>query len=71
MTIVTHNKVGGALCIWGVTGYTLCIERDIEDIQIFRVKRKNAYFMSGEATNEIYIFLLHEMEINGIFMTKI
>ena len=23
---------------------------------------KNAYFMSGEAMNEIYIFLLHEMK---------
>ena len=23
---------------------------------------KNAYFMSGEATNEIYIFSLHEMK---------
>ena len=26
---------------------------------------KNAYFMSGEATNEIYIY-----EIKAIFMTK-
>ena len=24
---------------------------------------KNAYFMSGEATNEIYIFSLHEMNL--------
>ena len=24
---------------------------------------KNAYFMSGEATNEIYIFSLHEMKL--------
>ena len=23
---------------------------------------KNAYFMSGEATNEIYIFSLHKMK---------
>ena len=23
---------------------------------------KKAYFMSGEATNEIYIFLLHKMK---------
>ena len=43
--------------------------RYIEDIQIFAMnmpfisssEAKNAYFMSGEATNEIYIFLLHEM----------
>ena len=32
---------------------------------------KNAYFMSGEATNEIFIFLASRDEINGIFMTKI
>ena len=44
--------------------------RDIEDIQIFGMnmpfisssEAKNAYFMSGEATNEIYIFSLHEMK---------
>ena len=43
---------------------------DIEDIQIFGMnmpfistsEAKNAYFMSGEATNEIYIFSLHEMK---------
>ena len=42
----------------------------IEDIQIFGMnmpfisssEAKNAYFMSGEATNEIYIFLLHEVK---------
>ena len=42
--------------------------RYIEDIQIFGMnmpfisssEAKNAYFMSGEATNEIYIFSLHE-----------
>ena len=42
----------------------------IEDIHIFGMnmpfisssEAKNAYFMSGEATNEIYIFLLHEMK---------
>ena len=42
----------------------------IEDIQIFGMnmpfisssEAKNAYFMSGEATNEIYIFSLHEMK---------
>ena len=42
----------------------------IEDIQIFGMnmpfisssEAKNAYFMSGEATNEIYIFLIHEMK---------
>ena len=41
--------------------------KDIEDIQIFGMnmpfisssEAKNAYFMSGEATNEIYIFSLH------------
>ena len=32
---------------------------------------KNAYFMSGEATNEIYIFLASRDEINGIFIPKI
>ena len=43
---------------------------DIEDIQIFGMnmpfisssEAKNAYFMSGGATNEIYIFSLHEMK---------
>ena len=42
----------------------------IEDIQIFGMnmpfisssEAKNIYFMSGEATNEIYIFSLHEMK---------
>ena len=42
----------------------------IEDIQIFGMnmpfisssEAKNTYFMSGEATNEIYIFSLHEMK---------
>ena len=42
----------------------------IEDIHIFGMnmpfisssEAKNAYFMSGEATNEIYIFSLHEMK---------
>ena len=45
----------------------------IEDIPIFGMnmpfisssEAKNAYFMSGEATNEIYIFSLHEK--NDIF----
>ena len=31
---------------------------------------KNVYFMSGEATNEINVFLESLDEINGIFMTK-
>ena len=42
----------------------------IEDIQIFGMnmpfislsEAKNAYFMSGEATNEIYIFSLQVMK---------
>ena len=42
----------------------------IENIQIFGMnmplitssEAKNAYFMSGVATNEIYIFSLHEMK---------
>ena len=42
----------------------------IEDIQIFGMnmpfisssEAKNTYFMSGEATNEIYIFSLHELK---------
>ena len=33
-------------------------------------EEKNAYFMSGEATNDIH-FLASRDEINGIFMTKI
>ena len=44
--------------------------KHIEDIQIFGMnmsfisssEAKNAYFMSGEATNEIFIFSLHEMK---------
>ena len=43
---------------------------NIKDIQIFGMtlpfisssKTKNAYFMSGEATNEINFCLLHEMK---------
>ena len=43
---------------------------DIEDIQIFRMnmifislsEAKNAYFMSGEATIEIYFFSLYEIK---------
>ena len=31
---------------------------------------KNAYFMSGEATNEIYIFLLHEMKLMAYSFQK-
>ena len=46
------------------------IVMDIEDIQIFEMNMpfisssevKKAYFMSDEATNEIYIFSLHEMK---------
>ena len=42
----------------------------LEDIQFFGMnmpfisssEANNAYFMSGKATNEIYIFLLHEMK---------
>ena len=42
----------------------------IEDIHIFGMnmpfisssEAKKLYFMSGEATNEIYIFSLHEMK---------
>ena len=45
-------------------------DKYIEDIQIFwkntpflsSSEAKNGYFMSGEATNEINIFLLHEMK---------
>ena len=32
---------------------------------------KNAYFMSGEATNEIYIFSLHEMKSMAYSFQKI
>ena len=46
------------------------IVKYIEDIQLFGMnmpfisssEAKNAYFMSGEATNEIFIFSLHEMK---------
>ena len=42
----------------------------IEDIQMFRMNMpffsssevENAYFMSGKATNEIFIYSLHEMK---------
>ena len=48
----------------------VCMYVCIEDIQIFGMnmpfisssEAKNTYFMSGEATNEIYIFSLHEMK---------
>ena len=44
--------------------------QNIEDIQMFGMnmpfislsEAKNACFMSGEATNEIYIFSLHDMK---------
>ena len=44
--------------------------QEIEDIPIFGInmpfisscEEKNAYNITGEATNEIYIFLLHEMK---------
>ena len=32
---------------------------------------KNTYFMSGEATNEIYIFSLHEMKLMAYSFQKI
>ena len=46
------------------------LSKYIEDIQIFGMnmpfisssEARNAYFMSGEATNETYIFSLHEMK---------
>ena len=46
------------------------IHEEIEDIHIFGMnmtfisssEAKKLYFMSGEATNEIYIFSLHEMK---------
>ena len=49
---------------------SLYCKQYIEDIQIFGMnmpfisssEAKNTYFMSGEATNEIYIFSLHEMK---------
>ena len=48
----------------------IVVDKYIEDIQIFGMnmpfisssEAKNTYFMSGEATNEIYIFSLHEMK---------
>ena len=48
----------------------------IEDIQIFGMnmpfissnEAKNLYFISDEATNEIFHFFASQDEINGIFM---
>ena len=31
---------------------------------------KNVYFKNGKATNEIFIFSLHEMKYNGISFQK-
>ena len=50
----------------------------IEDIRIFGMnmpfisssEAKNAYFMSGEATNEIYIFSPHEMKLMAYSFQK-
>ena len=50
--------------------YHLFVHYDIEDIHIFGMNMpfispsevKNAYFMSGKDTNDIYIFLPHEMK---------
>ena len=51
---------------------------NIEDIQFFGMnmpfisssEAKNAYFMCGKATNEIYIFLLHEMKLMAYLLQK-
>ena len=51
-------------------GPVVYLPKYIEDIQIFGMnmafisssEAKNAYFMSGEATSEIYIFSLHKMK---------
>ena len=58
------------MCARDETHIALINYEYIEDIQNFGMnmpfisssEAKNAYFMSGEATNEIYIFLLHEMK---------
>ena len=50
--------------------HCIFLEGYIEDIHIFGMnmtfisssEAKKIYFMSGEATNEIYIFSLHEMK---------
>ena len=50
--------------------YTMHNKYYIEDIQIFGMnmsfisssEAKNAYLMSGEATNEIFIFSLRELK---------
>ena len=50
--------------------YIIAYLKYIEDIQIFGMnmpfisssEAKNAYFILGEATNETYIFSLHEMK---------
>ena len=59
-----------AWCNFPDISYFIETPKYIEDIQIFgknmpfisSSEAKNAYFMSGEATNEIYIFSLHEMK---------
>ena len=62
------NKIGSAE---GITFFIYLFRKKyIEDIQIFGMnmpfisssEAKNAYFMSGEATNEIFIFSLPEMK---------
>ena len=55
---------------WKYQYFTIFLRHYIEDIQFFGMnmpfisssEAKNTYFMSGEATNEIYIFSLHEMK---------
>ena len=58
------------LLVLYVNSSVMALSHYIEDIQIFGMnmpfisssEAKNTYFMSGEATNEIYIFSLHEMK---------
>ena len=62
---ISLKDVSGFRYVYGIT-----LNEYIEDIQIFGMnmpfisssEAKNIYFMSGEATNEIYIFSLHEMK---------
>ena len=72
--MITVTALCSKICLSGPMSY------NIEDIQIFGTnmpfisssEAKNAYFMSGKATNEIFLhFLTSGDEINGIFIPKI
>ena len=71
MSIKSDDRKTANDMFLGITNISATISMCfIEDIQIFGMnmpfisssEAKNAYFMSGEATNEIFIFSLHEMK---------